>query len=168
MGESSVTEALAENKEVRHGGQGLQSQTSLGWGCRQSLPTSTGAGWGGAVGVQGWQSTRKRPPQVRRRPGQPQHTSPSQQVGLEGWEGQNPKWLPGTIAPKFYSKCRTGRAGFPRGRGIFNFFPSKVPRKSASATGQLSLEPQSGYKPKVKEKRFHLQWTPPPQVLIQG
>ena len=33
MGESSVMEALAENKEVRHGGQGLQSQTSLGWGC---------------------------------------------------------------------------------------------------------------------------------------
>lgn len=33
------------------------------------------------------------------------------------------------------------QAGFPRGRGIFNFFPSKVLRKSASATGQLSLEP---------------------------
>ena len=47
MGENSAMEALAENKEVRHGGQGLQSHTSLGWGCRQALPTSTGGGMGG-------------------------------------------------------------------------------------------------------------------------
>ena len=38
MGENSAMEVLAENEEVRHGGQGLQSQTSLSWSCRQSLP----------------------------------------------------------------------------------------------------------------------------------
>ena len=44
-------EVLAENKEVRDGGQGLQPQTSLGWGCRQSLrDLSSGRGWG-AVGA---------------------------------------------------------------------------------------------------------------------
>lgn len=139
---------LAENKEVRDGGQGLQSQTSLGWGCRQSLPTSAGGGAGGTLlGHNVDQSTRKRPPRVSRRPGQPQHTSPtvhicpSQQGGSGRWEGQKQKCLPGTIAARFHSKCSTGRAGFPRGRGIFNFFPSKVLRKSASVTGQLSLEP---------------------------
>lgn len=131
------------------------------------ISTGGGVGWGAAVGAQCWQSTRKRPPQVRRRPGQPQNTSPSQQggsgrVGVGGWEGQKQRWLPGTTAPKLYSKRGTGRAGFPRGRGVFNFFPSKALGKSASATGQLSLEPKSGYKSKVKEKCFHLQWTPSP------
>ena len=72
------------------------------------------------------------------------HICPSQQGGSGRWEGQTQKWLPGTRAARLYSKCRAGRAGFPRGRGIFNFFPSQVLRKSASATGQLSLEPQSG------------------------
>ena len=91
MGENSAMEALAENKEVRHGGQGLQSHTSLGWGCRQALPTSTGGGMGGRCWGTMLTKHQEEASSGQEEARSAQHTSPSQQGGNGRVGGAKPK-----------------------------------------------------------------------------
>lgn len=73
-----------------------------------------------------------------------------------GWEqrgrGQKQRVATRTIAPESYSRCSASRAGFPKGRRILNFLPSKFLRNLLARQSSLPWSHSSGANPRSKNR----------------